>query len=136
MAGGPGFEPGTKVPKTLVIPFHHPPTESTDPTGALTREWCLPSPEEVYQRHLDALLRTCRAEPRATDRGFFPRAPETWVPLVTQGVLHAGEKRPLAVTVRHFGVKRLGELLEELALLRCQLLRRDDLDGDDLVTAI
>src|SRR6476661_4516765 len=25
-AGGPGFEPGIKAPKTLVIPFHHPPS--------------------------------------------------------------------------------------------------------------
>src|SRR5690606_21402175 len=24
-AGGPGFEPGIKAPKALVIPFHHPP---------------------------------------------------------------------------------------------------------------
>src|SRR3954451_7325810 len=56
--------------------------------------------------------------------------------LVTQGVLHAGEKRPLAVTMRDFGVKRLGKLLEELPLLRCQLLGRDDLNSDDLVAAI
>ena len=58
------------------------------------------------------------------------------IPLLTQGVLHSGEKRPLAVTMRHFGVKRLGKLLEERTLLRCQLLRRDNLDGDDLVAAI
>src|SRR5690606_13020799 len=27
--GGPGFEPGTKAPKALVIPFHHPPTAAS-----------------------------------------------------------------------------------------------------------
>ncbi len=73
-AGGPGFEPGTKVPKTLVIPFHHPPTESTDPTGALTRGWCLPSPEGVYQRLLGVLAVACttsaaRRGPRACASG-------------------------------------------------------------------
>src|SRR5688500_169702 len=58
------------------------------------------------------------------------------IALVTEGVLHPGEKRPLPVTPRHFGVKRRGELLEELALLRGQLLWCDHLDGDDLVPAI
>lgn len=36
VAGGPGFEPGIKVPKTLVIPFHHPPMEETDTPGVVT----------------------------------------------------------------------------------------------------
>src|SRR5215213_1059135 len=67
-AGGPGFEPGTKVPKTLVIPFHHPPTERTDPTGALTREWCLPSPEGVYQRLPGALAVAHENAPRGAIR--------------------------------------------------------------------
>ena len=68
LAGGPGFEPGTKVPKTLVIPFHHPPTERTDPTGALTREWCLPSPEGVYQRLPGALAVAHENAPRGAIR--------------------------------------------------------------------
>jgi hypothetical protein len=28
-AGGPGFEPGIKAPKALVIPFHHPPPSNS-----------------------------------------------------------------------------------------------------------
>src|SRR5215217_3852088 len=72
MAGGPGFEPGTKVPKTLVIPFHHPPTESTDPTGALTRGWCLLSPAKVYQRRLGDLSLRCHTGRRGAGRGPHP----------------------------------------------------------------
>ena len=119
-----------------MIPFHHPPTESTDPTGALTRGWCLPSPEGVYQRLLGFPAVTCRPEPRGADRALTPMEPPLEILLATQGVFHSGKKVPFPIAARRLGVKRRGELLEELALLRCQLLRRDDLDGDDLVAAI
>ena len=101
-AGGPGFEPGTKVPKTLVIPFHHPPTESTDPAGALMRGWCLPSPEEVYQR-------SCRSE---TDyapgtRGDVCRqaGQATGMLLEAQRVFDPGEKGALTIAARHVGIE-------------------------------
>src|SRR5215203_6606093 len=76
-AGGPGFEPGTKVPKTLVIPFHHPPTEGTDPTGTLTRGWCLPSPEGVYQRLVSVLV-VKRLIVRPVGTAFFPQRTDAW----------------------------------------------------------
>src|SRR5829696_143124 len=104
-AGGPGFEPGTKVPKTLVIPFHHPPKERTDPTGTLTRGWCLPSPEGVYQRRTSVLATNSKSAPcggnLSLPRGWL--APR--IPLLSQRVLHPGEKRPLAVAARHLGVE-------------------------------
>src|SRR5215211_1417267 len=104
VAGGPGFEPGIKVPKTLVIPFHHPPTESTDPTGALTRGWCLPSPEGVYQRLLSDLAAKRRIV-RAGEPPFSVRGSTLGIPLLPQRVLHPREKCALAVIARCLGVE-------------------------------
>src|SRR5690606_998558 len=119
-AGGPGFEPGTKVPKTLVIPFHHPPTVHA-----------------FQPRKYTTIARERRSSrPAGTGRATRGRAR-----LLHQeradGIPDFAKKRGSFLgLLLNVAPHRFRERLEQLALFGRQVAGRQDVHRHDLIAAI